>query len=259
MNGKCDRMKLMSWNINGIRAAYRNGFLKTLKEADCDVVLLQEVKAEKTQIPEEIHHTGYGMDVFSADKKGYSGTMALFRTKPLSISKGTGHALSDSEGRVQTLEYEDFYLVNTYFPNSQHGLARLGYKLEFDSMIHEYCNSLRKTKPVVMCGDFNVAHTEIDIARPDENRNNPGFTDQERDWMTSFLGDSYVDTYRVFQNSGGHYSWWSYRMNARDRNIGWRIDYFIISDGLKGNLSSADILEGEPGSDHAPVTLELDF
>lgn len=249
----------MSWNVNGIRAVYRNGFMNTLRNTDCDVILLQEVKAEKTQIPEEIHHAGYSMNVFSAERRGYSGTMALFRDKPVAAGNGTGHLLSDSEGRVQTLEYSDFYLVNTYFPNSQNGLARLDYKLEFDSMIHDYCNDLRKTKPVVMCGDFNVAHTEIDIARPDENRNNPGFTDQERDWMTSFLDDGYIDTYRIFQDQGGHYSWWSYRMNARPRNIGWRIDYFIASENLKGSIASADILENEPGSDHAPVILELDL
>lgn len=251
-------MKLMSWNVNGIRAACRNGFLNSVTQ-DYDAVLLQEVKAEVAQIPEEMHNLGYAINLFAARKRGYSGTMALHREGPLNYRCGTGHAVADSEGRVQTLEYPEFYLVNAYFPNSQRDLARLQVKTEFNFMMQKYCKSLGKKKPVVICGDFNVAHTDMDIARPDENRNNAGFTEEERKWMTSFLADGFIDTFRIFTSEGGHYSWWSYRKGVRSRNIGWRIDYFIVSESLAGNVKSAGIIGEATGSDHAPVTLELEF
>lgn len=252
-------VRMMSWNVNGIRAAYRNGFMETVRDTDSDIVLLQEVKADRFSIPEEIYHSGYHTELYPAGKKGYSGTMALFRRKPLSVVRGIGNETADSEGRVLALEYDGFYVINSYFPNSQRELTRLDFKLEFDHAFMDFCGDLRKNKPVVICGDFNVAHQDIDIARPDDNRKNAGFTEQERNWMTEFLGNGFTDTYRMFTNEGGHYSWWSYRFDARKRNIGWRIDYFIVSDGLKNNVRGASILEEAEGSDHAPVTLELEF
>lgn len=242
-----------------MRAAYRNGFLPVIENGEYDAVLLQEVKAERDQIPEEIRHMGYMIDLFPAERRGYSGTMSLLRKKKGEVRYGTGNRIADSEGRVQSIDFTDFYLVNAYFPNSQRELTRLDVKTEFNEMMHRYCNTLRKEKPVVICGDFNVAHTDIDIARPEDNRNNAGFTTTEREWMSSFLDDGYIDTFRLFCSEGGHYSWWSYRTGVRSRNIGWRIDYFIISDELKGNVKSAGIIEDALGSDHAPVTLELEF
>ncbi len=250
--------RLMSWNVNGIRAAYRNGFLGAFGEKQYDAVLMQEVKAESSQIPEEIRRLGYWLSVYPAARKGYSGTMALLKDEPQGITAGTGHGAADSEGRIQTIDLGKFYLVNAYFPNSQRELTRLDFKLEFDRMIHEHCNGLRESKPVVICGDFNVAHTELDIARPDENRNNAGFTDRERKWMSSFLDDGYTDTFRMFHEGNGHYSWWSYRKGVRERNIGWRIDYFIVSEELEHRVKSAGILSAARGSDHAPVVLVLD-
>lgn len=252
-------MKLMSWNINGIRAACRNGIPEVLEKENCDAVMLQEVKAQKSQIPDDLLNMKYNIHVNSAERKGYSGTMAMVKKESVKITEGTGHSIADSEGRVQTLEYPEFYLVNCYFPNSQRELTRLDLKIEFDRMIHSYCNRLRKEKPVVICGDFNVAHTELDIARPDENRNNAGFTDREREWMDEFLNDSYVDTFRMFHTGNGNYSWWSYRAGVREKNIGWRIDYFIVSSELESSVRDAYILSHIRGSDHAPVILELDL
>ncbi len=250
-------MKLASWNINGIRAASSRGLVDFIRSSDFDLILLQEIKAEEDQIPAEVLDSGYQVDVLPAERKGYSGVMALFRENPVSIHYGIGDRTTDSEGRVQRLEYKDFYLVNTYFPNSQRGLARLDYKIEFDNMFLDMCQQLRKEKPVIVCGDFNVAHHEIDIARPKDNVKNAGFTQQERDWMTRFLEAGYVDTFRMFNSDGGNYTWWTYRFNARSRNIGWRIDYFVVSSELKEKVKSAGILQDVQGSDHVPVTLEL--
>lgn len=252
-------VRLSSWNVNGIRAAYDKGLRDFIVSEDFDIVLIQEIKAEKNQIPEGLCEAGYGKDVHSAVKKGYSGVMAFYKEEPVSISHGIGHKTADSEGRVQVLEYRDFFLVNTYFPNSQRGLSRLDYKLDFDNEFLKFCEDLRRKKGVIVCGDFNVAHEDLDIARPNDNRNNAGFTQQERDWMTQFLDAGYIDTFRMFDKDGGNYTWWTYRFNARSRNIGWRMDYFVVSEELRNNVKSAGILSEVFGSDHAPVYLDLEF
>lgn len=252
-------IKLASWNVNGIRAASRKGLVKFVEENDFDIIMLQEIKAEGAQIPEELHHRGYYVSTFPARRKGYSGVMSMYKTKPLSIKNGIGASKFDDEGRVQVLEYETVYILNTYFPNSQRGLTRLGEKLEFNSLFLEFCERLRKDKPLIICGDFNVAHLEIDIARPKDNRKNAGFTDEERNWMTEFLSKGYRDTFRIFNSEGGNYSWWTYRFNARERNVGWRIDYFLVSEEISGKLKGAGILPDVKGSDHAPVYIEVDI
>ncbi|AAT43212.1 exodeoxyribonuclease III [Picrophilus oshimae] len=250
-------MKILSWNVNGIRAAVKNGILNFINEENPDIVLLQEIKSGKNDLPEELHHMGYKIFINPAEKKGYSGTMALSKVEPLDYSSGIGIKDYDSEGRVQILKYDNFYIINTYFPNSQHGLTRLDYKIDFDNKFLEFCEKLRKEKPLIITGDFNVAHEEIDIARPKDNENNAGFTIQERNWMTEFLNHGYIDTYRYFHKEPGHYSWWSYRFNARAKNIGWRIDYFIVTDDFIKNVKDSIILENVKGSDHAPLELLL--
>ena len=250
-------MKILSWNVNGLRAAVKNGILDFLKEENPDIILFQEVKADKLNIPEELHHLDYKIYLNSAEKKGYSGTMALTKIDPLNHSNGIGDKSFDSEGRVQLLEFKNFYLINAYFPNSQHGLTRLDYKLDFNKKVLEYMEKLRKEKPVIITGDFNVAHEEIDIARPKDNEHNAGFTVEERNSMTEILNHGYIDTYRYFHKEPNHYSWWSYRFNAREKNIGWRIDYFVVTDGFIDNIKDSLILENIKGSDHAPLELIL--
>ncbi len=245
----------MSWNVNGLRAAIKNGIIDTIKSENPDIVLMQEVKVDKLNIPEETHHLGYKVYINSADKKGYSGTMVLTTEEPLNYMEGIGNPEFDSEGRVQTLEYNDFYVINSYFPNSQHGLPRLDFKIKFNKEILAYMDRLKEKKPVIITGDFNVAHEEIDIARPRGNERNPGFTDEERNSMTEMLSHGYVDTYRYFHKEPGHYSWWSYRFNAREKNIGWRIDYFVVSEDFIGHVEDSRILESVTGSDHAPLEL----
>ncbi|MBR9681240.1 MAG: exodeoxyribonuclease III [Candidatus Altiarchaeota archaeon] len=250
-------MKLISWNVNGFRASVRNGFYEFLKAQDPDVLCLQEIKMhEVPQIPLEFSE--YFLVWNPADKKGYSGTATFSKKRPLSVKKGMGEKKFDSEGRMITTEFEDFYVVNNYFPNSQRTLARLGFKLEFNQHFAKFVNKLKKKKPVLICGDLNVAHTEIDIARPKENAKNAGFTPQEREWMTDFLSQGYVDSFRhLHPQTKDKYSWWSYMHNARKRNIGWRIDYFIVSENFADNLKTAFILEDVTGSDHAPVGIKI--
>ncbi|MGC8505115.1 MAG: exodeoxyribonuclease III [Thermoplasmata archaeon] len=253
------KISITSWNVNGIRAALKNGLLETLKKIDADIVCLQEVKADESTLPEEIRNLGYSMFINPAEKKGYSGTLTLSRSAPLSVVKGMGSKKFDSEGRVLALEFQNFWVINAYFPNSQRGLTRLDYKLEYNRNFEKWAENLRKTKPLVICGDLNVAHDEIDIARPKENEMNAGFTVQERNWMTEFLSRGYLDTFRMFNREGGNYTWWSYRFNAREKNIGWRIDYFIVSHELEKNVVSSSILSQLGGSDHAPIKMELAF
>ncbi len=248
-------MKILSWNVNGLRAALKNGILDFIHKESPDMILFQEIKVDKNSIPEEFHHMDYKLYINSAEKKGYSGTMALVKKDPLNYTKGIGNAEFDSEGRIQTLEYDDFYLINSYFPNSQHGLTRLNYKLRFDDELLSYLNKLNEKKNIIITGDFNVAHEEIDIARPKDNEKNAGFTIEERDFMTKFLKNGYIDTYRYFHKEPGHYSWWSYRFNAREKNIGWRIDYFVVSDKFIKNIGDSIIFENMKGSDHAPLEL----
>ncbi|MEM0140008.1 MAG: exodeoxyribonuclease III [Ferroplasma sp.] len=250
-------MKILSWNVNGLRAAVKNGILETIKAESPDIVLFQEVKVDKLTVPEEMHHLNYKIYLNSAEKKGYSGTMALTRNEPVNYSTGIGIKEFDAEGRVQTLEYDNFYLVNAYFPNSQHGLTRLDYKMQFNNKILEYLNGLKSKKPVIITGDFNVAHEEIDIARPKDNEKNAGFTVEERAFMTQLLHAGYIDTYRYYHKEPGHYSWWSYRFNAREKNIGWRIDYFVVSEDFINDIKESNILESVKGSDHAPLELVI--
>ena len=253
------KISITSWNVNGIRAALKNGLVKTLNKIDADIVCLQEVKADEASLPEEIGNLGYSVFINPAEKRGYSGTLSLSRSTPLSVTKGMGSKKFDSEGRVLALEFQNFWVINTYFPNSQRGLTRLDYKLEYNKNFERWLEDLRKTKPLIICGDFNVAHEEIDIARPKENEMNAGFTVQERKWMTEFLSRGYLDTFRMFNREAGNYTWWSYRFNAREKNIGWRIDYFIVSHELEKNVVSSSILSQFGGSDHAPIIMELAF
>ncbi len=250
-------MKLASWNVNGLRACVNKGFLESFAAFDSDIFCLQEIKLQEGQIHLDLE--GYQQYWNYAVKKGYSGTAVFTRLTPLSVQYGLGQAEHDREGRVLNLEFEDFYLVNVYTPNSQRGLARLEYRLEWEDAFREYLKRLDQAKPVVICGDLNVAHKEIDIKNPASNRKNAGFTDEERAKMTELLDQGFIDTFRHFYpDKKDAYSWWSYFRNARERNIGWRIDYFLVSDRLKESLADAAILSEIMGSDHCPVILELE-
>ena len=249
-------MIILSWNINGIRSAAKKDLLPLITSHEYDILAFQEIKSDV--LPLAIRSDDYEPFIFpSTTKKGYSGTLILTRIKPLSVIYGIGVDKFDSEGRVLTIELPSFYLINAYFPNSRRDLSRLKFKLEFDAAIESYMERLSNKKPVVLCGDLNVAHTELDIARPAENAGNAGFTPKERRWLTSLLKKGYLDTYRIFVKDGGHYTWWTYRFDARTKNIGWRIDYFLVSNGLKDRPAGAGILNNMTGSDHAPVWLEL--
>lgn len=249
-------MRLISWNVNGIRAAHRKGLLDFMEERSPDIFCFQETKGGPGDIPAELRHVdGYDSYWYPAQRKGYSGVVTYSRIKPLNVMYGIGDEAFDSEGRVLSMEFEDFYLINAYFPNAQHGLLRLDFKVEFDEKFLEYCEGLRERKPLIICGDFNVAHKEIDIARPKENEGNPGFTKEEREWMTKFLSHGYIDTFRYLHPDEVKYTWWSYRTRARERNIGWRIDYFIVSEELRERIKEANILDDVMGSDHCPIEL----
>ncbi len=252
-------MKLVSWNVNGIRAALRKGAMDYFTAAAADVICLQETKAH----PGDVQHVAWphGYEAFwnSADKKGYSGTVVLTRVKPLGVTYGLGAADHDKEGRVITAEFPDFYLVNVYQPNSQRGLTRLAYRTEeWDPAFLAYLKKLgKKGKPVVFCGDLNVAHAELDLTNPKTNRRNAGFTDEERGNFSTLLARGFVDTFRAFEPGPGHYTWWSQMMNCRARNIGWRVDYFVAAESLRPALRRAWIAPEVLGSDHCPVGLEL--
>jgi exodeoxyribonuclease-3 len=250
-------MKIISWNVNGIRSALGKGLLEYLESVEADVICLQETKARPEQVP---HHFG-GYHVFwnSALKPGYSGTAILSRKKPLSVSYGIGRPEHDKEGRVITAEFEDFHLVNVYTPNSKRELTRLDYRTrEWTPAFNEHLLELQKSKPVIFCGDLNVAHKDIDLARPKENMRNAGYTIEEREAFDQTLNAGFIDTFRQFEPSTGHYTWWSYQNGARERNIGWRIDYFCVSETLKPHLKNAWIHSHITGSDHCPVGLEID-
>ncbi len=253
-------MLLVSWNVNGIRACYKNGLLDFLKKYKPDIIGMQEIKASEEKVPKEILYLpGYEKVWNPAKRPGYAGTAVFYKSgiKPENIDLGIGKKKFDDEGRVMTLEFKRFYFVNSYFPNSQHGLTRLKFKLEFDKEIQDYLDKLRDRKPVVVCGDFNVAHKPIDLANPKQNEKNAGFTPEERAWMDKFLADGWIDSFRLFTKEGGHYTWWTYRFNARARNIGWRVDYFIVSKNLVPKVKRSWILSDVYGSDHAPIGLEL--
>jgi exodeoxyribonuclease III len=252
-------MRILSWNVNGVRAALRKGLLDVLEKADADVVCLQETKAHPGDVQHVKWPSGYTMHWNSAEKKGYSGTAVLTRVKPRSVRNGIGRAAHDKEGRVLALEFEDFWLANVYQPNSQRGLTRLDYRVkEWDPAFRAYLKRLQAGgKPVVFCGDLNVAHAEIDLANPRTNRRNAGFTDEERGNFTRLLEGGFVDTFREFDKGPGHYSWWSQMADCRARNIGWRVDYFVAAGKLRPALKRAWISPEAMGSDHCPVGLEL--
>ena len=249
-------MKLISWNVNGLRACVVKNFMEDFKKLDADIFCLQETKLQEGQI--ELDLPGYHQYWNYAEKKGYSGTAIFTKEEPLSVAYGIGIEEHDHEGRVITLEFEDYYLVTVYTPNSQDGLRRLDYRMQWEDDFLAYIKSLDEKKPVIYCGDLNVAHQEIDLKNPKTNRKNAGFTDEERAKMTTVLSSGFVDTFRYFYpDAEGVYSWWSYRFRAREKNAGWRIDYFIVSERLKDRLENASIHTEIFGSDHCPVELDL--
>ena len=249
-------MKLVSWNVNGLRACCEKGFRESFAALNADAVCLQETKLQAGQI--DLQFDGYESFWNYADKKGYSGTAIFTRVKPLSVSYGLGIDLHDHEGRVITAEYDDFYLVTAYVPNSQDELRRLDYRMQWDRDLLAYLKGLEQRKPVLLCGDLNVAHREIDLKNPKSNRRNAGFTDEERAGFQNMMDAGFVDTFRHFYpDQEGIYSWWSYRFRAREKNAGWRIDYFVASEALRPRLVSACIHTEIYGSDHCPVEVEI--
>ena len=249
-------MKLISWNVNGIRACVQKGFLDFFKEADADIFCIQESKMQEGQL--ELDLPGYHQYWNYAERKGYSGTAIFTKQEPLSVMYGMGIEEHDKEGRVITLEFADFYFVTVYTPNSQNELARLEYRMQWETDFLIYLKKLEEKKNVIFCGDLNVAHQEIDLKNPKTNRRNAGFTDEERGKFTELLQAGFIDTFRYFYpDQEGIYSWWSYRFSARAKNAGWRIDYFIVSEGLKDRLVDAKILTEVLGSDHCPVELDI--
>lgn len=250
--------RLVSWNVNGLRAILKKGFAEFLRDCRADVVCLQEIKARPDQIEDLAWAEGWEIFWNPAQKPGYSGTATLCRIPPLRVTTGINQPIHDSEGRVLTTEFPDFHLVNVYVPNAQRELTRLAYRAkEWSPAFAGFIAELEKTKPVIVCGDMNVAHREIDLARPRENVGNAGFTAEERACFQTLLDQGLLDTFREFCQDGGHYTWWSYQSQARPRNIGWRIDYFLASKALRPRLHSAEILPHVPGSDHCPVRLDL--
>ena len=251
-------LRLISWNVNGLRAIVKKGFAEQFIKADADIFSLQETKLQEGQI--ELSFDGYESYWNYAERKGYSGTATFTKHKPISVTRGLGLEEHDQEGRVLTLEYEPFYLINCYTPNSQNELARLPYRLRWEEAFLSYLMQLDQKNPLILCGDLNVAHQEIDLKNPDTNHLSAGFSDEERAAMTQLLSAGFLDSFRtLYPEARDHYSWWSYRTRARDRNAGWRIDYFIVSERLRPHILDAKIHNEIHGSDHCPVSLELDF
>ncbi|EOR26928.1 exodeoxyribonuclease III [Clostridium sartagoforme AAU1] len=251
-------MKLISWNVNGIRACVTKGFLEYFNEMDADIFCIQESKLQEGQINLELE--GYYQYWNYAEKKGYSGTAIFTKEKPLNVTYGLGIEEHDKEGRVITLEFENFYMITVYTPNSKNELARLDYRMVWEDAFKEYLKVLDEKKPVIVCGDLNVAHKEIDLKNPKTNLRNAGFTEEERSKFTELLNSGFVDTFRYFYpDEVGAYSWWSYRFNARAKNAGWRIDYFLVSDSIKDKLEDAKIHSEVLGSDHCPVELKINI
>jgi len=250
-------MKFVSWNVNGLRAVANKGFEDIFKQFDADFFCLQETKMQAGQF--EFNPEGYQSYFNYAEKKGYSGTAIYTKHEPLSISYGIQNDLHDQEGRVITLEYDQFYLVCVYTPNAQEELKRLAYRMMWEDDFRAYLKALDQKKPVILCGDLNVAHQEIDLKNPKGNRKNPGFSDEERAQFTALLEAGFIDTFRSLYPEKVRYSWWSYRMNARAKGVGWRIDYFVVSEPLKNQLKKADIHDDIFGSDHCPVSIDIEF
>ena len=251
-------MKLISWNVNGIRACVTKGFEEYFKNADADIFCIQESKMQEGQL--ELELPSYHQYWNYAEKKGYSGTAVFTKKEPLKVTYGIGIEEHDHEGRVITLEYDDYYMITVYTPNSQNELKRLDYRMTWEDAFREYLGGLASKKSVIVCGDMNVAHKEIDLKNPKTNRKNAGFTDEERAKMTELLGSGFIDTFRYFYpDKTDIYSWWSYRFKAREKNSGWRIDYFLVSEDLKYKLVDAKIHTDIMGSDHCPVELDIEF
>ncbi len=251
-------MKLITWNVNGIRAVHNKDAFSAVFGDSPDVICLQETKAQKEQLPDElIDIDGYKSYFHSAEKKGYSGLASYTSKEPLSVKDGVGDPLYDCEGRVMTLEFDDFYLINSYVPNAQHKLARLDYRMDFNDKLKDYMVELNKKKGVILCGDLNVAHKPIDLKNPESNQKNPGYSIEERDKFTELLNAGFVDIYRKMYPEKVEYTWWSYRFNARSKGIGWRIDYFVVSEDMAGRVEDVKILGDVMGSDHCPVMLDL--
>ncbi len=251
-------MKLVSWNVNGLRACLDKDFMGIFNNFDADIFALQETKMQEGQA--EVITDGYLQYWNSAEKKGYSGTAAFTKATPISVAYGMGIDKHDHEGRLITLEFEKFYFVTCYTPNSQNELKRLAYRMEWEEAFREYLLKLDKEKPVICCGDLNVAHKEIDLKNPKTNRRNAGFTDEEREKMSTLLDSGFTDSFRfLYPDTEGIYSWWSYRFSAREKNAGWRIDYFLVSDSIKDNIKEAKIHTDIFGSDHCPVSLEIEL
>lgn len=249
-------MRIISWNINGIRAAHRKGFLNWLQESKADIICVQESKAHEHQFPEDLKNIpGYFLYISAAERKGYSGVAVWTRIKPISVKTQFGSLVLDGEGRLLELEFNDFFLFNVYFPNGKSSANRLQYKMEFYNAFLRYIQ--KKKKPVVFCGDVNTAHTADDLARPKENEKVSGFLPIERMWIDTVLVKGFVDTFRLFHKGNGHYTWWDVKSRARERNVGWRIDYFFADKTLVKRIKRADILSEVYGSDHCPVFLEL--
>ena len=254
-------MKLLSWNVNGIRAAYKKGILDWFKDAKPDILCLQETKAHPEQLTEDLLSVkGYKSFFSSAEKKGYSGVVTYSKPEPVEVKNGLGVKKFDSEGRFIITDYKEFILFNIYFPNGKASKERLDYKMEFyETFLKHLKKLLKQGKNIVICGDVNTAHKEIDIARPKENEKISGFLPIEREWIDKFLDAGFIDTFRVFNQEPDNYTWWDMITRARDRNVGWRIDYFYISESLRKNLKSAFILSDVMGSDHCPIGIELKF
>ena len=250
-------MKLVSWNVNGVRAVYQKGFKEIFNNFNADIFCIQETKMQEGQL--DLTMEGYHVYLNSAERKGYSGTAVWTKIKPISVSKGIGIEEHDKEGRVLTLEYKEFYLVNVYTPNSKRELERLDYRVIWENEFRKYLKNLEKNKPVILCGDLNVAHKELDVKNDKTNKNSAGFTDEERREFQNLLNENFVDTFRVFYPDKEKFSWWSYFGKAREKNVGWRIDYFVVSEVLKNKLKDAEIHDQVFGSDHCPVSIDIEF
>jgi exodeoxyribonuclease III len=258
---KCEILKIISWNINGINSAIKYGLRDFISLENADIYLFQEVKNSWETIDDSLRRIpGYETYFYQAQKKGYSGLLAYVKSKnkPLSVKEGIGISEIDDQARVQTLEFKDFYLLNTYLPHSGRELEKLDFKLRVNEKFLEYCESRHSDKPVIIAGDLNVAHHEIDLANPKANLKNAGFTQDERDFFDKFLSHGYIDTFREFHKEGGHYTWWSWRTGVRERNIGWRIDYFLVSNNILEKVKKSWILKDVLGSDHCPIGLEVE-
>ena len=255
---KDESIKLISWNVNGIRAAEKKGFIDTVKKLDPAIIGIQETKAHPEQLSKKLMNIeGYTSYWNSAEKKGYSGVSVYTKIQPVEIIYGTNNDEFDNEGRCISLEFDDFYFINVYFPNAQDKLKRIDYKIAFNDNLLNFINGLDNKKAKIICGDYNVAHKEIDLKNPKTNKNNAGFSAPERAWMDKFIDSGYVDTFRMFNSEPGQYTWWSYRFKAREKDIGWRIDYFCVDNKNKNRILSAEIYKNIMGSDHCPVGIEL--